>query len=213
MLRLTLDPRDVLLHALAQRRAIVPGLGCLRFQPLLQRSVPFRFKNAPKDFHALLRVCLQQAPKLSLGDHGDLRKLLSRYPQNGLHLGIHILQSGDHAPIRQRQFRLRLLRHQLISPFGRTLIFRAAPHGVGFPGVNKHQLHLRRRLRIRILGAQHIRRPAVPAGLPEQGKADGIKNRRFPGTGIPGDEIQPPAAQLLQGQLCFPGIGAKGGHG
>ena len=164
-----------------------------------------------EDLQPFLGVGLEQAAKFSLGQHGDLGKLLPRDPQDGLDLGIDLSGFGDQTAVGQGQLGLGLLQDQLIAPLGGALVLRVAPDGVLLPGVLKHQLHFRGCLRRGVFGAKHLRGAAVAAGLAEEGEGDGIKNRGFARSGVPGDEIETVVPQLLQSKDGLPGVGAKGG--
>ena len=164
-----------------------------------------------EDLQPFLGVGLEQAAKFSLGQHGDLGKLLPRDPQDGLDLGVDLSGFGDQTAVGQGQLGLGLLQDQLIAPLGGALVLRVAPDGVLLPGVLEHQLHFRRHLRRGVFGAKHLRGTAVAAGLAEEGEGDGIKDRGLARPGVSGDEVEAMSPQLFQGEQGLPGIGAEGG--
>ena len=168
-------------------------------------------ENTLEDLQPFLGVGLEQTAKFSLGQHGDLGKLLPRDPKNGLDLGVDLSGFGDQTAVGKGQLGLGLLQDQLIAPLGGALVLRVAPDGVLLPGVLKHQLHFRGRLRRGVFGAKHLRGTAVAAGLAEEGEGNGIKNRSFARPGVPGDEVETMGPQLLQSKDGLPGVGAKGG--
>ena len=111
-------------------------------------------ENTLEDLQPFLGVGLEQTAKFSLGQHGDLGKLLPRDPQDGLDLGVDLSGFGDQPAVGQGQLGLGLLQDQLIAPLGGALVLRVTPDGVLLPSVLKHQLHFCGRLWRGVFGAK-----------------------------------------------------------
>ena len=170
-------------------------------------------KEALEDLEPFLRAGLEQAAELALGQHGDLGKLLPGDAQDRLNFPVDLFELSDPAAVREGQLRLGLLPDDFFPALGGALVLRVPAHGVLLPGVCKDQLHLRRSLRGGVFGAEHVRGPAVAAGLPEEGVGDGVKDRRLARAGVSGDEIEALGAQPVQGQDSLTGVGAEGRQG
>ena len=209
----TLDPLDILGHAASGSVALRPQLPGFPFQLFLEHLIGAGVKNVPEDPLALPGVRQQQLQKISLRDHGDLGKLLIIQADDLLHRLVHLPDPGHQTPIRQRQFRLRPLKGLAAAPPGGTEILRIPPYLIHLAAVGKDQFHLCGSLRPGVFGAEHARLPAGAAGLPVEGKGDGIKKSGLSGSCVPADQIQARGAQLFHLQFGPPGIGAESGKG
>ena len=99
-----------------------------------------------------------------------------------------------------------------LAPFGRTPVLGIAPDSVVFAIAYKLQEDIGLSLRQGILGTQHGFFPVLTAGNAVEGKADGVKNRRFPCPGISGDQIKSLCAEFIKIYYFSARIGSESGH-
>ena len=199
-----LYPRRGLLPPVIQLGGAIP-------QPVLKDPVAARAEQLPKDVLPFPGVRQQQPQKISLGQHGNLGKLLPVYPQNAAHRVVHIPHPGEHPAVGKRQLRLGLFGGHTAAATG-PLIFRAAAELIGLSAVGKGQRNLRGRLREGVFGAQHSRLPAAAAGLAVKGIGNCIKQRGLSRAGVPGDQIKSPLPQCGKIHRGPARVGAKGGQ-
>ena len=175
----------------------------------MQACVQPRSEDVGEDLFPLVCVGLQQAAEIALRDHADLRELLPAQADDLANGPIHLLELCDGAAVRLCQLCVRgLRRHPRAARFG-AFIRGIPPYGVGAAVVGKRQLHIGRRFRLCVFGAEHCGLAAVAAGLAEEREGDGVENGRLAGAGIAGDEIEPAAPEALKVQLLHTGVGAK----
>ena len=170
-------------------------------------------ENVPKNFLPLLGIRQQQLQEITLGNHGNLGKLIPVKAKNLFDGCIHILQLGHHMAIRINKAGICcLLRHALAAALG-AHIFGISGNCIFFSCIAEGQFYFCRGLVICIFGAQHSRLPVAAAGFSEQGKADSIENGGLSGTGIAGNQIQAAGTQVLKVKLHLTRIGAEGRYG
>ena len=205
-------PVDILRQAVSCCRALFIQPSRVTLQVFLQRLEELCFKNLAKDCLSFLRRRQKKLEKVSLSNHGNLHKLAAVDAHNVKNCGIHIPLPGQHPPVRIVQLGFRLLCGVSGSSGFRAKIFRVSPHGIGLPGVGKHQLNLCRHALFRVFRPEHVCFPGVAAGLAVQRIGDGVKNRGLARPRVSRDQVKPAAAQLVQIQHCPAGIRAECAH-
>ena len=166
-------------------------------QLLLQLLKKVCMKQITEDFTALIRIGIQKFAELSLSNHRNLRKLLVIKPQQLHNALVYIRHSRyRHASIRIVQLGAGLFLRHTGAALRRTAILRVTFYPVALASEGKLQLHKRRRIRVRILAAQHIGITHTAARLSVQGIGNSIENYGFAGTCITGNQIQPLLSEL-----------------
>ena len=203
---------DILFYTGFLRRAGIPQLPGLIFKTFLKYLIPARLKELPENPLTFLCVCQKQLQKISLGNHGNLGKLISVHSENLPHRRVYVLHLRNHAAVRHRKLRVRLLDRSPASPLRRPLILGISADCVNLVSIGKGQLHKGRRVRVRILGAQHSRLPVRAAGLPVQRECNRVKDGRLSRSRISRNQIKTALSQAVHVKLRPSRIGTKGGY-
>ena len=161
---------------------------------------------------AVFRLCQQQAQEVSLGDHGDLGKLVPVDAENILDGRGHFPLLCHASAVGADELGFRCLFRCAGSAAFCLLVLRLSRHGILLPRVGEGQCHEGRPVRVGVLGPQHGGLAVVPAGLSVQGEGDRVENGRLPRAGIAGDQVQSALPQLLKVDGLLPRIGAEGRH-
>ena len=158
---------------------------------------------------------IEDFQKIPLGDHHRLGELILAEPQQLLHPLIHFHQPVEHFPCFQvgEGGRSGLGGGAFAGQLGAD-VFGVAQNAPGVLAVAEGELHKGFRFGQGIVGAEGLAfAPLLPAGcFTVEGKADGIEQGSFAGTGIPGDQEKPGFAEYTKVDFRFAGIGAEGGH-
>ena len=210
---LPLDALHILAHALPGLLTFLALLKGQSLDSVLEHHIIPGLEYFPENFLPAFGVGQKELEEIPLGDHGDLRKLVSVQTDNLGNGGRDFPWTGDDAPIGQMQLPFRLLGGHPFAALGRALVFRIAAQSVLLASISKFQLHKGGSLRACILGAEHGSIPVLPTGLPVQCVGNGIKQGGFPGPCVSGDQVEPFFSQLFQLYHRFPCIGSKGRHG
>ena len=148
-----------------------------------------------------------------MGDHADLRELIPCQADDLLDGPVNILDFGNDSTVRVGELGVGRLFCGAGAPSLGPRVFRVAADGVLLVVIGEVQLHKGRVGVLGILGAEHVRLPALAAGRAVQGKGDGVKNRGFPRAGVTRDQIQAALTQLGKIQLLDAGVRAKARNG
>ena len=203
-------PVQILADAPAQLIILLPPLLYLFLQPVLHLPIQFRMEKLAENLPPLRCSRQQKLLKISLSNHGNLRKLP-------------VIQSGQLCnrlcnlsclcdrlpPVRKNKLCIRLLKsHSASSSLG-PQIFRIPAHPVYFSLIGKGQLHKSRRFRRSIFTAEHSRLPDLSAGFSVQCKCNRVKNCGLSGPCISCNQVKSALSKPLKIKLCPPCIRAK----
>ena len=206
------DTADVLLHACTRRLALPEeGIRAL-FQAQLKRFIPARFENAAKNLLPLLGVRHEQLEKLALRNHRNHGELASVQTENAFQLGVRILGSVDHAPVRQMEFHFGRLFDEFIAAQRPAHILRIAAHGVNLVRAGKGHLDKGRRFVVGVLGAEHGRRAVFAARLVVERVGDGVENGGLTRARVAGNQVKSRRAERFEVDFGRSGIRSEGGQ-
>ena len=172
----------------------------------------FGFEHIPKNAAALLRARFQQLSELTLGNHGNLRKLIAINADNLSDSLVHLSLPGNGLFSGAVQFLLCSFRSHARSGFLCALVFRISSNPIFFSIARKNQLHLCWRVGSCIHRPKHAYLPVFTAGLAIECVSNGIKNGSLSGSGVSGNQIKPVIAQSVEINLYRSGIGSKAGN-
>ena len=188
--------------------------GVFFLQFFLQPGVALGAEQLAEDPAALLGGGVQQLGELSLSDHGDLGKLVVVQPDDLHDGGSHLPCPGHRrATVPVGQGGVCLFGGKALPPCLGAEVFRVPAHGVAFAVHLKFQLHKGGGAGVGVLAAEHTAVPHVSAGMVVEGVGDGVKKGGLAGTGVSGNKVQAPLAQLFQRKGGGGGVGSKGGQG
>ena len=197
------------------------ALGLLKLSPkqrrplrkaLLQRFKALGVKDAPENRAPLIGSRQQQALKIALGDHANLRKLLPRQPDQFFDLARHIPAAGGHMPIGPGELRIGLLRRGATAAPPRPLVFRHPPRRIALSPELKRQPDVRLHVGPGVFASQHRAAAVRSARLPVEGKRDGIEYRRLSCARVARNQVQPAFAQPVKRHLRLLCIRPESAH-
>ena len=204
------DAVHVLVDAAPQLLVLLPLFPLRRFQHPLQPLIQPGAEDLTENSAALLRPCQQQLLKISLGNHGNLGKLLSvQTDQLGKNPGYLLCLRHRRPFVRESKLRVRPLQGHSRPPAFGPQIFRVPFDRIALCPVLENKFHKSRRLFLCIFAAEHVRPAHLPAGFSIESKHNGVKNRGFPGPGIAGNQVNPGSSQAFKINFRPARIGAK----
>ena len=205
------DAAQVLADAELGLLPLVPDLGGLGLQLVLELLIAARAEEVPEDLLPLGGACLEQLAEFALGDHGHLGELLPGDAQDVPDRLVHLPELADGTAVGEGQLRVGGLTGEAGAPGLGPVVFGIPADGVDLVVIGERQFHEGRGLRGCVLASEHAGFPAVAAGFAEEGEGDGIEDGGLAGAGVAGDQVQAAAAQVLQRKLLEPRIGAECG--
>ena len=178
-------------HALLTKMVIfLTGFSLRVLEALFQFLIVSRMKNLAEDVFSIFGLGKEELEKVSLGNHGDPGKLVLVDPQQIFDALCHLPLFGPHIVVRIDKLGPGgFFCQPALAPFGRAPVLGIAFYSIVFAIADKLEDDIGLGLRQGILRAQHGFFPVLTAGKAVQGKADGVKNRRFSRPGISGDQI------------------------
>ena len=161
---------------------------------------------------------MEKFQEISLGDHGNLRKLPGIQPDDLLDLLINLFFLPlKLLPVREQQADLCRLFDQTDAsvcflPLPDPHIFRVPLHGIFFPAVGEHVFHKGVRIFRGILAAHHIAVSPAAAGFIIKSIGDGVEYGRLSRPCIAGNQEEP-APDFCKINHFHAGIRSERGHG
>ena len=120
--------------------------------------------------------------EVSLGNHGDLHKLIPIDTHNLLNRVTHFFRFGQYSAVRIGQLCSRFLRREAFPVCSRLFLFGRALYRIGFSVIGEGQFNLGRYFRLCIFRPEHGGISAVSARFTVQRIGDRIENACFPRT-------------------------------
>ena len=167
-------------------------------QAAAELLVDLRAEYAPEDLRPVLALGVEDAQKVALGDHADLRELVLVQPDQRPHRRRHRRGLDHHLTgIQTGQLRVVLLFHDAAAPPRRALVVGIPAQQIRAPRMLERQFHIGLRVRRGEVAAKGARRAPLPsaAGHAVQRECDGVEHRGLARARVAGHQKQPAAAQ------------------
>ena len=153
----------------------------------------------------------QQLEKISLGNHGDLHKLIPVDAHNLLDRVSYFFRFGQYSAVRIGQLCNRFLRRKTFPMSSRLFLLGGTLYFIGFSVIGESQFNLGGCFRLCIFRTEHGGISVVSARFAVQRISDCIKNACFPRARDSSDKVQPVRAERIHIQFHSVCIGAECG--